>query len=292
MKDFELDRLEFVRRFREYTAVPSLSYNEKELFQQEVFTTFDHIARAAGDGSYSWTIEHKNGFLWYAFLQVFPSQGLNITAERRHRLVYVIHLDRVPNWRTGEAYSVNGYDDTEGNLHGQLDNSISLAIMAVILEQKLPVSILFTTDEEQGGSWPQLVDLQKKMPDIKFVSMDIDIFHATDKKDLPFITLRDRDRDAKFDKDLVEFLRAMAVTNNLTFTTTTGSAIVEPGMMSMHTDGKYTGAHIGLPLLNYHSDKEIMQWTVIQDAIRLVMALQTQTTQPTRTNTQTTQTTT
>lgn len=145
-----LTRAMFDTIFRAYTAVPSLSGSEDALFE-EVYRRFNAAANRPADTQ--WSIEYKAGHIYYGLFQMQPWKPI----LDKKRIVYVVHLDRVPNYQNGEPYAQNGAIEGD-NYRGQLDNSVSLAILEGLVASGIPMNILFTTWEERGRSWPQLVD--------------------------------------------------------------------------------------------------------------------------------------
>lgn len=179
----------------------------------------------------------------------------------------VIHVDRVPNYNaSGYPAFVNTISQKDELLTGQLDNIIGIVIARYLVELGVPIDILFTTKEEVVKSTVQLWEmckLNKKVP----ITIDIDIFNDIDEFKDGKVTLRFEDRNGQMLESLVRKLHKTACDNSIPFTFTEGEAIVETGFLSKLTEGKYKGAHVGIPLINYHSDMETTFWECVYNTV-------------------------
>lgn len=182
------------------------------------------------------------------------------TGSRVFPYIFVVHLDRVGKYN-------NTIVDKGNLLQGQLDNIISIAVLTY-LAKHLNFNILFTTVEETCTSWPQLQEVSILFPKAKLITIDIDVF--TDEKDLADgkISLRESDGAGIFSDVLVKLLRNVADTFNTPYYTTEGWSYVETSMLQQHTG--LTGAHIGIPLLNYHTPREITSWLTVINCIKFL----------------------
>ena len=182
----------------------------------------------------------------------------------------VTHTDRVPNYNTkGTPAYINTITSTGEYLTGQLDNIIGIAIARYLVEIGVPIDILFTTKEEVVKSTLQLWEmckLNKKIP----ITIDIDIFNAIKEFDNGLITLRFKDRNGKMLTSVVKKLHKVAEAKSIPYTFLDGEAIVETGFLSQLEDGKYKGAHVGIPLINYHSDMETTNWECIHNVVTVL----------------------
>lgn len=248
-------RAYILQALKDYSSIPSLSGKEHRMMAK----VQEDFPLSFGD-TY---LVYKNDFPYY-FARI-PS---NISSGS---LIACVHLDRVP----GPRY--NAYIDTivdkRDYVVGQLDDIIGIAILKYLVQvEQKSIPIVFTTQEERGNSYPQVIDvctLHKLRP----LSIDIDIFDDVEEKFLDTITLRYEDELAVFDETLVSSLHKTANKIDIPFSVSEGSAIVEPGFVARHTRGKIKGAHIGLPLLNYHTNMEEIRWKPILDAVKLVHSL-------------------
>jgi putative aminopeptidase FrvX len=189
-------------------------------------------------------------------------------------VLYVAHLDRVPS-RMGRAYvdTIKPYVWKKGAfascVQGQLDDIIGMSILHVIHEAR-SVNILFTTREEVGESWPQIEQVVSRYH-FRPVGVDIDIFNELPASGL--ITLRDHDGAGSMHNDAVLSHRQQADALSIPWTGTEGRSITEIGYVQTQTKGRVSGVHVGLPLIHYHTNKEIMRWDTILNATRLLLAM-------------------
>lgn len=188
----------------------------------------------------------------------------------------VVHTDRVPNYNASKdtAY-VDTISRTVEFLTGQLDNIIGISIARYLIEKDIPIDILFTTREETVESTLQLWEMCKlngKTP----ITIDIDVFNDIDKVRKGQTTLRFEDRNGQMLTSLVKTLQKVAVDNEIPFSFNEGEAIVETGFLSKIDNGKYKGAHVGIPLINYHSDMETTTWECVYNTILVLFNFFTQ----------------
>jgi putative aminopeptidase FrvX len=138
------------------------------------------------------------------------------------------------------------------------------------------MNILFTTREERCESWKQLHQTilafsTSLVSSMKPISIDIDIFPSLSSFKDGQVTLRSFDNCGPMDPLLVSLLRHCAGNAMVPyFKDTIGTAIVEPGFLAQHTGGVFRGAHIGIPLINYHTDKEQTYWSSVYNIVKLV----------------------
>lgn len=179
----------------------------------------------------------------------------------------VTHVDRVPNYNaSGYPAFINTISQTDELLTGQLDNIIGIAVVRYLVELDVPMDILFTTREEVVKSTLQLWEmckLSEKVP----ITIDIDIFNDIEEFRDGKITLRFKDRNGEMLISLVKKLQTVAINNNIPFSFLDGEAIVETGFLSRLEDGKYKGAHVGIPLINYHSNMETTFWECVYNTV-------------------------
>ncbi|MFA5396488.1 MAG: hypothetical protein WC346_10820 [Methanogenium sp.] len=189
--------------------------------------------------------------------------------------VLVVHLDRVPD-SSGLPYCTVP-EDKGDFIKGQLDDTIGIAIAYYIyFFSKKPVSVLFTTKEEITSSWPQIMMFLKTFSPhnrcIVPIGIDIDIFNRFPVKQ-GVISLRQCDDAGNMDLRYVSLFREQADYLSIPWVFEEGRSITEIGALSNHTKGELQGVHIGLPLLNYHTDKEKVQWEAVFNAIKLITSV-------------------
>ena len=257
----EEDKVLILERLKAYSTITSLSGSELNM----LFKVRDDFKCRAGQ----------------IFIEVYrdqqPYYGLLLDQKNRCPYLFTVHLDRVPNFWTQTGYT-NTILDVDGRLCGQLDDIIGIAVMYYI-HQHYPVNILFTTNEEFCESWVELRDAIKTYgtetcPLIP-VSVDIDVCRKFEEfeKDSP-VTIRSKDRAGKMNPTIVSHFRHLAEVYGISNAgDSLGYTMVEAGMLAHETRGEFTGAHVGIPLINYHSDKEMTTWATVWNAVKLLSAI-------------------
>ena len=211
-----------------------------------------------------------DGKISYGALYSTEISGKYPTMEDR-QILWIVHMDRVPGF-DGLPYT-NNIADQGDYVDGQLDDIIGIAILKAVFDIGVPLNILFTTEEETVRSIPQIIEFLK-LPDNEDIyvpiTIDIDVFDDITEIEEIGVTIRDYDNSAHFDLTTVTFLRNVAHEQVIEYETSTGYAIVETGFLSHSTQGELTGAHLGIPITNYHTDRECAFWNTIHDAVNIV----------------------
>lgn len=247
LKEFVLTKL------NQYSAIPSLSEKELEFLnflEKDFSKDLPRPMRKVFIG--------KNPLYYY------------YAGDPWSNFFITVHTDRVRSF-SGKVYTtpVITFNNEKEYIQGQLDNIIGIVAARFLLHMKVPVNILLTTREEQVASVPQVEEVCKLTNKIP-ISVDIDVFSDLTDFDNGLITLRDRDSAGKMLPALASYLRELAASLNIPFTVNDGWAAVETGFLARATEDKYQGAHIGIPLVNYHSDQEITSWDVVYNTITLL----------------------
>jgi hypothetical protein len=265
------------------TVLDKIGSEEDKTFILECLKSYSAITSLSG-GELNMLYKVRDDFkcrTGQTFIEVYrdelPYYGLLLDQKNRCPYLFTVHLDRVPNFWTQEGYT-NTIMDVEERLIGQLDDIIGIAIMYYI-HQHYPVNILFTTNEEFCESWVELRDAIKTYktetcPLIP-VSVDIDVCKKLEEfeKENP-VTIRSRDRAGKMNPLVVNHFRRIAATYGISNAgDSLGYTMVESGMLAHETKGEFSGAHVGIPLIHYHTDKEMTTWATVWNAIKLLSAI-------------------
>jgi len=252
LKEFILGKLQ------KYTSIQSLSGQEAN-FLKVVQEDFDEEYKG------NWRKVFLDNNPYYYFRESTIGGHFKKDAPIRNHFL-ITHTDRVPIWRNKNVTTITSEDQ---QLQGQLDNIIGIAVARTLIHIGLPVKILFTTDEERVKSVSQVLEvcsLSKYIP----ITVDIDVFNDLSEFENGLITLRCKDESGLMLLPLVDKLQSLAVSLDIPFTEDKGYAIVETGFLARATNNKYLGAHVGIPLINYHSDEEITTWKVVYNTIKVL----------------------
>ena len=252
LKDFVLGKLQ------KYTAIQSLSGQEAN-FLKVLQEDFDE------DYKGNWRKVFLDDQPYYYFRESTIGGHFNKDALIRNHFL-ITHVDRVPIYRNNNVTTITS---DEVQVQGQLDNIIGITVARTLVHIGLPIKILFTTDEERVRSVSQVLEVCKLSKHIP-ITVDIDIFNDLSEFEEGLITLRRKDQSGLMAPSLVDKLQHIAKFYKIPFTEDKGYAIVETGFLSSATKGEYLGGHVGIPLVNYHSDEEITAWKVVYNTIKIL----------------------
>jgi hypothetical protein len=244
-----------LKKLQKYSSIPSLS-GEEFTFLSVLLQDFDE------EHPGNWRKVYYNNSPFYFYRSCL---------DNRPSLPYflITHSDRVSGfWRNYTAY-IDTIKDNGDLLTGQLDNIVGIAIARYLTFIGIPIDILFTTKEELVKSTYQVVEvckLEGKTP----ITIDIDVFDEISEFKNGLISLRFKDNAGDMLPSLVTELQSAAMTIKVPYTEKLGYAVVETGFLASATNNEYRGAHIGLPLINYHSDQETASWKSVFNIIQLL----------------------
>jgi len=200
------------------------------------------------------------------------NQVLVVKGNKESNLWLLVHVDRIILETSPDVFVFS-----EDYIKGRLDNSISIALLKQ-LQKEVNLNILFTTMEEHCKSVEQIVEFVKceklDVDNTYFIDVDIDVFDTTlskvskIKNQKGLITLRDKDHVGVFDKKLVNFLRDICDKNKLPWLNTQIWSLVQSGLLSYYK--QYKTAYIGFPLVNYHTNNEIIFWDALDTGYNLL----------------------
>lgn len=236
-----------IDKIKEYSKIPSLTHNEGKFLKylKKDFPTINHDLR-----------ENKLG-LFYEHKNYTP-------------YLVTVHVDRISvghyGWIVGDVIMI-----------GQLDNVISVAIARLLVEKNIPVHIQFTTCEEILQSNGQIIyNVENaKLAGIPLMVLDLDIDVAVDYKEIEggAISLRDHDSIVKYDKELITHLRTICDKNKIDYITKDKDWLMCQIGTTIRECPAVRGCYVGLPIWEYHSNKEIVNLKCIENAIRLFECL-------------------
>lgn len=250
---------EFIfKTLQHLAAIPSLSGQEDKLHAalREYFCTEDYVVS---------TVERS--------MQV--DYTLVVPTVMSSKYLFCIHTDRVPDFRTRKAYETSIVFE-EDVFTGQLDNVISIALVLYFATVVQPINILFTTREETLESWSQIRDVVMLYRgygvELRPISIDVDVFQQFSSGG--DITLRTEDVFGQFNMLTGALLRSTAQSLGLSWLgNSEGRAACEVGALCGNTKGILNGMHVGLPMLNHHTDREQVRWMSVYNTLQLLRQL-------------------
>jgi putative aminopeptidase FrvX len=229
-----------ISKVMEYSSIPSVTYREKQFLE--------YLAKEMPTKYHS-LINKNPKYLFYRY-------------SGKTRWLVLAHIDRIPV----QPFTMQVQDNF---LTGQLDNVISVAICRYLMEQGTPVDFLFTTQEESCDSADQIVEAYEQNADYNVIDMDIDVPISDHEVAVGAITLRSRDNLAPYDKGLVRMMRKMAQENDIDYIRKDGHWLVCQIGTAIKKNPALKGMYLGLPINNYHSNKEVINLTCIKNTIKL-----------------------
>ncbi len=166
------------------------------------------------------------------------------------------------------AYA-RGSQHDEKKLVGQIDNVVSLGIIYTLFQNGFKGTALFTCEEEIGKSWVHMRRWLKrnKVESQNLIILDTSPYREAAPVEGNMVVLRNRDKSAEFNKDLVEKIKQRATELLIPFqfkdeyflsmglkTEDLGST--ELGRIVHHSGGRWNGATIQIPTIEYHTSYE------------------------------------
>ena len=162
-----------------------------------------------------------------------------------------------------------------GNLSSQIDNAISIAVAYQLVKDGFDGTLIFVTEEEIGRSWLHIVNYLQSQNIISKEIITLDTTQYDDARAISkgLVIFRNRDENGKFNQDLVQKLRTSCDYHGIKYKMK--DEVIEAqnaqlpkgakpkklgktelGRIIQHTKGKFNGATVQLPTINYHSNHE------------------------------------
>jgi len=148
----------------------------------------------------------------------------------------------------------------EFKFSAQIDNVISASVLFYLLKNTdFKDEIIFTTGEEYGNSWIDVVDYVNENGkfDLKLLVLDTSPYSNLEKYEKGFLTLRHGDENGGFDEKLVTQIKNILEKEKIPFDFKPSYlGKTELGRISTESCGKINGATIQIPTMNYHTSFE------------------------------------
>ena len=240
-------------KLKEYAEIPSVTGDETVFLERldREFITHEGMSRRT---------VMNDGKVYYSLLKCGNGPDL----------VLCVHTDRVPDPKTNEPYK-NKIKQNGEFITGQLDNIISIAVMSYLNSIGLKFNILFTTSEEICFSYPQIDEVMQLYGMVP-VSVDIDVYSQETDISSGYITIRNKSFSREYDQGTVRLLRKAAEENDIPVNNDSGLSHDEVFHLMRAVPGR-NGAHLGLPIYNYHSNREAVSVKAVLNMISLLKAV-------------------
>ena len=166
------------------------------------------------------------------------------------------------------AYA-RGTVSTATELKGQIDNVLSLGVIYTLFQNGYQGTALLCTEEEIGKSWIYLANWldQNKTGEQNLLVLDTSPYRENNPVNNGWIVLRNRDKSALFNLELVGKLKERADNLGIFYQVkdeyfyslgleTKDLGSTELGRLAMETQGRLNGATIQIPTTEYHTSYE------------------------------------
>ena len=182
----------------------------------------------------------------------------------------LFHIPDMPEMQEGTpvAYARTAVSDNQ-RLKGQIDNVISIGIIYTLFQNGFTGTALFSTEEEIGKSWIHLTNWleQHNINDKQLLILDTSPYREQTPIDQHMVILRNRDKSDVFNTDFVQKIKKRCAYLGLPFQMkdeyflSLGLGIsdlgsTELGRIVANTKGRWNGASIQIPTLEYHTSYE------------------------------------
>ena len=159
---------------------------------------------------------------------------------------------------------------SDGNiLKGQIDNVVSLGVIYTLFQNGYQGTALLTCEEEIGRSWVHITNWldKKKIETTDLVIIDTSPYRETAPIESGTVVLRNRDKNAKFDKNLTAKIKQRCTDKLIPFqfkdeylgqlgVETSGLGSTELGRIVQKSQGRWSGASVQIPTTEYHTSYE------------------------------------
>ncbi len=161
-------------------------------------------------------------------------------------------------------------------ISGQIDNVISAAVLFYLLKTTdFEQEIIFTTQEEIGKSFECVIEyLQEENKNLDIITLDTTPYENFNGKEKGFIVLRKGDENGSFNLELVENMHEFLESQNIPiYYKPSNIGMTELGRISTKSSGKYNGATIQIPSMNYHTSYETTTIESLENYLRIIEKL-------------------
>lgn len=197
---------------------------------------------------------------------------------------YVNGMEHMPK-NTPVGYARTAVSNGE-ILKGQIDNVVSLGVIYVLFQNGFQGTALLSAEEEIGKSW---IHIQNWLEREKVTTQNMVIIDTSPYREkMPIkenmVILRNRDKSAEFNKEMVNEIRTRCETLNLPYQVkdeyflSQGLEIkdlgsTELGRLVQNADGKWSGATVQIPTMEYHTSYETTSKECIESFYAILQSI-------------------
>ena len=171
-------------------------------------------------------------------------------------------------------------------LKGQIDNVVSLGIIYALFQNGFQGTALLSAEEEIGKSWIHIQNwLEKqKIETQELVIIDTSPYRETGPTDNGMVVLRNRDKSAEFNPELVQKIKLRCEDLDLPYQVKDeyflGQGLkisdlgsTELGRLIQNSNGKFSGATVQIPTMEYHTSYETTSKGCIENFYTLLQSV-------------------
>ena len=154
-------------------------------------------------------------------------------------------------------------------LKGQIDNVVSLGVIYVLFQNGYQGTAILSCEEEIGKSWIHITKwLEAKKKETKdLIILDTSPYRETDQVNNNMIVLRNRDKSGMFNEELVQKIKMRCAFLSIPFQVKDEYFLeqgldipdlgsTELGRIIQNTEGRWSGATVQIPTIEYHTSYE------------------------------------
>jgi hypothetical protein len=193
---------------------------------------------------------------------------------------------------TPVSYAHIFFDD--GNeFGGQIDNALSLGMVATLFKYGFEGTAIFTTEEEIGRSWIHLKEYleHRQWEPKELLVLDCSPYPTPHEAHEGDVVLRNRDAIGVFNHELLAHIRELCDRAGIPYSLKDeyvvaqnreraeqglpplGLGRTELGYLVRESQGRFNGVTLQVPTYNYHSNRETTTWRAIEHMMRLLALL-------------------
>ena len=185
------------------------------------------------------------------------------------------------------AFAPRDHPSTAEMIGGQIDNTISVAIIHQLLSNNVPTTALLTTDEEIGESWLFLERYfsKKNLAPKNLLVLDTSPYSQThglqQLQTSGSVVLRYADNYAPFNRQMTHQLRLIAEDLDIPYdfkdltvlrNGQTHLGNTELGKLILRSQGKFSGTTLQIPTDEYHTNREKASILSVDNCYKLAEA--------------------
>ena len=231
-------------KMQEYSKIPSLTGHEQAFMDYLV----EDISQLKG-----YAIEKRVDC--FAVKSIKPAD-----------ITILVHVDRIPV----EPFE---FSFNKGMWVGQHDNVISVAIARWLMSKAIPFNFLFTTKEENCQGGYQIRQYIEDHPDqTTLIDLDIDVGVKASETTSGAVSIRKKDNMLSYPEAFVERVTSICKHDNIDYVHKDGAWLICQIGCAL---GKAeilpkNYSFIGIPLINYHSNKEVASEKCVRNIVKLL----------------------